>query len=115
MQSFWFPETITRKLEILSEHCKNVGRNYDSILKTKLSHVIIAEDSEEAERRVNEQFGGVDKEARRDFVIYGTPDAVLEQILLYEDIGVDYLIVNFESKRELESLNIFADKVIAKL
>src|SRR5207249_2436062 len=28
--------TIKRRLSILREHCKNVGRNYDSILKTKI-------------------------------------------------------------------------------
>ncbi len=70
---FGLPETITRKLEVLFDHCKRIGRNYDTILKTKLAHVIIAKDREEAERRVNERFGEMDKESRREFVIYGTP------------------------------------------
>jgi hypothetical protein len=70
---FGSPDTITRKLEVLLDHCKKIGRNYDTILKTKLSHVIIAKDREEAERRVNERFGEMDKESRREFVIYGTP------------------------------------------
>jgi alkanesulfonate monooxygenase SsuD/methylene tetrahydromethanopterin reductase-like flavin-dependent oxidoreductase (luciferase family) len=66
---FGSPETITRKLEVLFDHCKKIGRNYDTILKTKLSHVIIAKDGEEAERRVNERFGEMDKESRREFVM----------------------------------------------
>jgi len=28
-------ETIKRKLDILKKHCKSVGRDYDSMLKTK--------------------------------------------------------------------------------
>ncbi len=101
---FGSPETITRKLEVLFDHCKKVGRNYDTILKTKLSHVIIAKDGEEAERRVNERFGEMDKESRREFVIYGNPTEVLEQILIFKDVGINYLIVILESRREMESL-----------
>jgi alkanesulfonate monooxygenase SsuD/methylene tetrahydromethanopterin reductase-like flavin-dependent oxidoreductase (luciferase family) len=85
---FGSPETITRKLEVLFDHCKRIGRNYDTILKTKLSHVIIAKDREEAERRVNERFGEMEKESRREFVIYGNPAEVLEQILIFKDIGI---------------------------
>jgi hypothetical protein len=29
-------ETVKRKLSILNEHCKSVGRDYDSILKPNL-------------------------------------------------------------------------------
>jgi alkanesulfonate monooxygenase SsuD/methylene tetrahydromethanopterin reductase-like flavin-dependent oxidoreductase (luciferase family) len=84
-------------------------------LKTKLSRVIIAKDREEAERRVNERFGDMDKESRREFVIYGNPAEVLEQILIYKELGINYLIVNFESKREMESLEVFTEQVMAKL
>ena len=112
---FGSPETIKRKLEALFDHCKKIGRNYDTILKTKLSHVIIAKDGEEAERRANERFGEMDKESRREFVIYGNPAEVLEQILIFKDVGINYLIVNFESRREMESLEVFTEKVMAKL
>jgi alkanesulfonate monooxygenase SsuD/methylene tetrahydromethanopterin reductase-like flavin-dependent oxidoreductase (luciferase family) len=98
----------------LSEHCKKANRDYDTILKTKLTHIIIADDQKEVESRVNERFGGLE-EAREDFAIYGTPEKVLDQILLYEEIGIDYLIVNFDSKREMESLKIFANKIIRKI
>jgi hypothetical protein len=53
MQSFF--AHLRLNLEVLFDYCKKIGRNYDTILKTKLSHVIIAKDGEEAERRVNER------------------------------------------------------------
>jgi alkanesulfonate monooxygenase SsuD/methylene tetrahydromethanopterin reductase-like flavin-dependent oxidoreductase (luciferase family) len=109
------PETIRRKLEVLFDHCKKIGKNYDTILKAKLSYDIIAKDREEAERRVNERFGERDKESRREFVIYGNPADVLEQILKYKDVGISYLIVNFESRREMESLEVFTEKVMGPL
>jgi alkanesulfonate monooxygenase SsuD/methylene tetrahydromethanopterin reductase-like flavin-dependent oxidoreductase (luciferase family) len=98
----------------LSEHCKKANRDYDTILKTKLTHIIIAEDQKEVESRVNERFGGVEEEAREDFAVCGTPEKVLDQIMLYEEIGIDYLIVNFDSNREMESIKIFANKIIRK-
>src|SRR5215471_13904713 len=39
-------ETVKRKLSILKEHCKSIGRDYDSILKTKLVRVVIEDDRE---------------------------------------------------------------------
>jgi F420-dependent oxidoreductase-like protein len=43
-------ETINRKLTALREHCKMVGRDYDSVLKTKLCTVIINDDPDEAKK-----------------------------------------------------------------
>jgi len=39
------------KLSILKEHCKSIGRDYDSILKTKLGRVVIEGDRELARKR----------------------------------------------------------------
>ncbi|AIC15516.1 LLM class F420-dependent oxidoreductase [Nitrososphaera viennensis] len=36
-------ETVKKKLDILKEHCKSVGRDYGSILKTKLATVVIVQ------------------------------------------------------------------------
>lgn len=38
---FGSPETVKASYAILKQHCKEVGRDYDSILKAKLSMVII--------------------------------------------------------------------------
>lgn len=43
-------ETIKRKLTVLREHCETVGRDYDSILKTKLCTVIINDDANTAKK-----------------------------------------------------------------
>src|SRR5213594_384349 len=41
---FGSAETVKKKLNILKEHCKTTGRDYDSILKTKLSIVVVDDD-----------------------------------------------------------------------
>jgi F420-dependent oxidoreductase-like protein len=79
---FGSPETVRKKLDILKEHCKTVGRDYDSILKTKLGAIIIDDNSDMVKNRVRETFRGIPEEQIKEFVIYGTPEDVLRQIEL---------------------------------
>lgn len=108
-------ETVKRKLSILNEHCKSVGRDYDSILKTKLGFVIIDNDKEMVEKRKRQISKVIPEDRVREFVIYGTPEDVLKQIELLEDVGVQYLVVDLEPYRELEALEIFGNSIIKKI
>jgi F420-dependent oxidoreductase-like protein len=112
---FGSPETVRKKLDILKEHCKTVGRDYDSILKTKLGAIIIDDNSDMVKNRVRETFRGIPEEQIREFVIYGTPEDVLRQIEILEQVGIQYLIVDLEPSKELEVLDTFANKIINKM
>ena len=86
-------ETVKRKLSILKEHCKSIGRDYDSILKTKLVRVVIEDDRELARKRSQEIISQVVKmpeEQVDEFAIYGTPEDVLRQKELFEEAGIRY-------------------------
>jgi F420-dependent oxidoreductase-like protein len=112
---FGSAETLKRKLNILKEHCKSVGRDYDSILKTKLDLIVIDDDNEEiAMKRAQQFYNGIPEQQIRDreFAIYGTSEDVSRQVQLLEDIGIQYLIVHLEPSRELEALEIFANNII---
>jgi alkanesulfonate monooxygenase SsuD/methylene tetrahydromethanopterin reductase-like flavin-dependent oxidoreductase (luciferase family) len=83
-------ETLKIKLNILKEHCKSVGRNYDSILKTTLGAIIIDDNKEIAKKRV-QQITKMPEEQIRDFVspaIYRKPEDVSRQIKLLEEVGI---------------------------
>jgi alkanesulfonate monooxygenase SsuD/methylene tetrahydromethanopterin reductase-like flavin-dependent oxidoreductase (luciferase family) len=112
---FGSPETVRKKLDILKEHCKTVGRDYDSILKTKLGAIIIDDNSDMVKHKIRETFRGIPEEQIREFVIYGTPEDVSKQIEMLEQVGIQYLIVDLEPSRELEALDTFANKVINKI
>ena len=112
---FGSPETVRKKLDILKEHCKRVGRDYNSILKTKLSVIIVDDNNDMAINRVRKTFGGMPEEQIKEFVIYGTPEDVSRQIEILEQVGIQYLIVDLEPYRELEALDTFASKVINKM
>jgi F420-dependent oxidoreductase-like protein len=111
---FGSAETIKRKLSILREHCKSVGRDYDSILKTKLGFIVIDNDRETLEKRIQQISKVIPEEQVRDIITYGTPEDVLKQIELMEEVGIEYLIVDLEPNRELEALEIFGDSIIKK-
>src|SRR5215467_1446572 len=107
-------ETIERKLNVLKEHCNNVGRDYDSILKTKLGIVLIDNDRDVLNKKLGELFKGMPKEQVREFVISGTKEEVLIEIELFENVGIEYIIVNLDQYREKTQVELFADKIIKK-
>jgi len=111
---FGSAETVKRKLNILKDHCKSVGRDYDSILKTKLGIIVVDDDKQMAEKKIKQIFEGMPEEQIREFAIYGTPEDLLRQIELLEQVGIQYLIVDLDPSRELEALDVFANKIIKK-
>ncbi len=104
-------ETVKKKLKVLREHCRSVGRDYDSIVKTKLGHVVIDKDKE----KVAEAMKDLPEDRRREYAIYGTPEEVRRQIEAFRDAGIEYLIVNLEPANELQALDLFANEVLGKV
>jgi F420-dependent oxidoreductase-like protein len=109
---FGSAETVKRKLNILKEHCKTIGRDYDSILKTKLGIIVVDDDKQTSEKKIEQIFKGMPEEQIREFAIYGTPEDVLRQIELFEQVDIQYLIVDLDPTRELEALDVFANRII---
>jgi F420-dependent oxidoreductase-like protein len=111
---FGSPKTVTHKLNVLREHCKTAGRDYNEILKTKLTRIVISKTKDEAERRLAELSEGTPPERIKEMAIYGTPEAVCHQVEALGDAGVQYLIVNFGAKYESEGVSLFADEIIKR-
>jgi len=109
-------ETVKKKLEVLKEHCRKVGRDYDSITKSKLGHLIIDKDKDKVTQTINR----FPEERRRALLggaglMYGTPEEVRRQVDAYRDAGIELLIVNLEPRMELQTLDLFASEVVKKL
>ena len=107
-------ETVRHKLDVLRQHCSNVGRDYDAILKTSELYTIFG-DSNEVARVV----GDVARRTRRDqdlvrsrYVI-GDAAQLAEKINGYAEAGVDYFVVNLPNAFEGGVIRRFADEVIA--
>ena len=48
-------------------------------------------------------------------MIYGATEDASKQIQMLEQVGIQYLVADLEPSRELEALEIFANKVINKM
>jgi F420-dependent oxidoreductase-like protein len=107
---FGSPDTVKRKLDILRGHCKQVGRDYDSIIKSKLGRVVIG-DREAIEKTFAQM--GVPAERMKEFITYGTPDQIHEQLEAFREVGVDYLIFSFDPRNELQAVTRFAKDVMS--
>jgi alkanesulfonate monooxygenase SsuD/methylene tetrahydromethanopterin reductase-like flavin-dependent oxidoreductase (luciferase family) len=108
---FGSPDTFRKKMNILQDHCKTVGRDYDSILKTKLGGVMIDKDRTALEQRIATRYKGVPEPMRREMTISGGPEEVRGQLELFRDAGVQLFIMSFEADRQLEELKLFGSEV----
>jgi F420-dependent oxidoreductase-like protein len=109
---FGSPQIVKKKLDVLREHCKRVGRDYNSILKTKLGVVLMDKDRAALDKRVADRFKGVPEDMRKEFAVIGTPEEAKRQIETFRDSGIDYFITGFEWGREVQSAQLFANEVM---
>jgi F420-dependent oxidoreductase-like protein len=87
---------IRRKLQILADHCADVGRDPAEIVKTRLGTLIVAPTIEEAERRKADWQAerGVDDASVASRLTWGDPETTGERIRPFLDAGLDGLIFN---------------------
>ena len=99
--------TIRHKLDVVKQHCENVGRDYTSIRRTSSSICVIGESEEAALASL--------KPYQRDIVtlmrasaMIGSPETIRRRIAELEDAGIQELIIWFPDAAKLESLRLFA-------
>ena len=98
-------DEIPRKLEVLAQHCADVGRDFDTINKTPLGMLVLGETMEDAEAKRSRllQERGMPSWDQLDaglkamigprFVV-GDPDAVGEQLQNHLALGIDGFCFN---------------------
>lgn len=97
------------RLDTLRQHCQEVGRNYDEIVKTfSADTVAVAASQAEAEQLVNDSFFS------KFHPIAGTPDAVAEKIQAYVDLGFTHFIFRFVDFPKTGSAELFMREVMPR-
>ena len=111
--------SITQHQQPSLPDCKSVGRDYDSILKTQLGPVVIDNSRRWQRKKVQQILKVIPDEQARELtaegVIRGTPEDVLKQMELLEEVGIQYYVVNAEPNRDLEALEIFGNSIVKKM
>jgi F420-dependent oxidoreductase-like protein len=122
----WEPETFTRKSQILADHCKDVGTDFDAIVRSANFNVTIGE----TEKDVADKLAWVrahyeplvgDDQVERYMGLYrngltGTPEQIIEKLTELQALGLTYAIGYFvDAAYDPASIALFAEKVIPAL
>ena len=121
------PGQYKHRLDILREHCKTVGRDYDEIEKSLLIGVYLFKDERENEETLKKIY-----EARepgmpfdewlnnyKNAVIFGTVDDCIERLRAYDSLGVTCYILKFEDSTgylpHQEGFELFNEHVLDEI
>ncbi|GCF07026.1 LLM class F420-dependent oxidoreductase [Dictyobacter arantiisoli] len=102
-------KTLQHKLDVLKQHCENVGRDYASIYRTTGAFCSIADSDEEALALVPEAF----RQGLTDTSLVGSPETIRQRIATFESLGINEIIMDFPSATDLTVLHRFAKEFIA--
>ena len=121
------PEEFRRKSEILASHCKDVGTDFDAIVRSSDFNVIIGE----TERDVADKLDWVrahyqplipPSALERNMTLYssgplvGTPEQIVERLTEARALGLEYAINYFaDAAYDRGSVDLFATRVIPEL
>jgi F420-dependent oxidoreductase-like protein len=120
------PETFKRKSEVLERHCKDIGRDFDEIVRSGNYNVVIGETEKDVQDKLDwiighyEPLVPAEKLARyKDMFatgpLVGTPEQLVERLRDAEEMGMTYAIGNFaDAAYDPTSMDLFATAVAAE-
>lgn len=121
------PEGFAHKSEILAEHCREVGTDFDQIVRSANYNVMIGSTEAEVRQRVDDYVRRVSPylSAERiekqlsgfvDMPAYGTPEQIVEKLTALRQSGMTYGIFYFpEAAWDLSGVELFEREVIPAL
>jgi alkanesulfonate monooxygenase SsuD/methylene tetrahydromethanopterin reductase-like flavin-dependent oxidoreductase (luciferase family) len=98
------PEDYAHKLEVLKQHCMDVGRDYDQITKSVWVYINLAP-------------AGTDPDEYGDdrYMLAGAPDDILNGLRRFIDAGAQHLMLRFVDFPSDRGLNLFLNEIYPKL
>ena len=102
-------EKWTHKMNVLANHCDDVGRDFDEILRSAEWCVALAGSDEEALELAKSSPHSLGS------YIIGSPESLVSQIGELIDVGVEYFQLYFTLFPNHEETQTFADEVISEL
>jgi alkanesulfonate monooxygenase SsuD/methylene tetrahydromethanopterin reductase-like flavin-dependent oxidoreductase (luciferase family) len=109
------PHEFKAKTEVLQEHCRAVGRDYDQIQKTWSPEIFLRETEDEVAAAGSRSFWGEPVGSWTEGNLVGTPEQVAEKIQTYVDLGCTGFYPWCSDYPETESLRLFAERVVPQL
>lgn len=119
-------DAFAHKSEVLAGHCRNLGTDFDAIVRSaNFTAVVGTSDAEVKDRlqRVRDRMTGYVPEAVADSMVAGLPDSatgtpeqVVERLQTVRDLGCEYVICYFpEAAYDRSGIELFEREVIPAL
>src|SRR5215475_9759339 len=121
------PDVFTRKSDILAQHCKEVGTDFDAIVRSANFNVIIGDTEKDVADKlawIRAHYAPlIPADALERYVnlfstgpLVGTPEQVVERLSEMREWGLGYAITYFrDAAFDRHSIDLFATKVIPEL
>jgi len=106
------PHEWAHKAEVLKQHCKDVGRDYDEIRKTISGEMMIRETEAEIDAIGTRSLWGEPLESWKAGNLVGTPEQVAEKLQAYVDLGCTGFVPWCADYPDTQSLELFAKSVM---
>lgn len=110
-------DTLPHKLEVLRGHCLDVGRDYDSVLKTVEFYALFG-DSREVKRVIADtarRTGRDEAFVRSRHRFAGDADDLAAELERIAGLGVDYFVVNLPNAFEGGVISRFAEQIFPRV
>jgi F420-dependent oxidoreductase-like protein len=121
------PEAFSHKSDVLAEHCRDVGRDVEEIVRTANYNVFVGRDEAEVEDRLRlyearrrplvpaERLAGYVRLQRQGLLV-GTPEQLVERLVDMRARGLQYAITNFAGvANDTSDVELFEREVIPAL
>ena len=100
-------DDFKKKTLVLENHCHNVGRDSNKILKTWPAFTFIDSSKESAEHYAKQFF----TDGGRIGGLIGTPDAIVQTIYDFIDAGAGMIILSFLGPNWMKEIDLFYEVV----
>ena len=95
---------MAHKFAVLRQHCERVGRSYDAVTRSNDIGILIAANERELAAK-RERYGD-------EFDVIGTPDAVIEGLQRYAEVGSQYVTFHMRDAHEIEPILLLGEQVV---
>ena len=116
------PDLFAHKSEVLAGHCRDLGRDFDSITRSANFNIVCDETESGAQEKIRALESRMreyvpENRAAEQAKLYkyasGTPDQVISYLKDWEALGLGYAIIYFpDPAYDLSSLELFAREVM---
>jgi F420-dependent oxidoreductase-like protein len=98
------PATVAHKYAVLRQHCERVGRPYDAVTRSNDVGILIAANERELAAKMT-RYGD-------QFDLVGTPDAIIDGLQRYAQVGSQYVTFHMPNAHEIEPILLLGEKVV---